>query len=159
MAKNQLISQEKFHGPLVQLCVTIPNSAISKVLTDGNNIHNRITEHNIKHFSSAESSSLGLHSLLHTTIGPHGTSDFCDRVLSGCLGEADKTDINFTEAYELLQHMAHPPTATKQRSPTDWILDSIDKVLHSNTTQEAKPEEDSTTPTTNISQSGHTERE
>ena len=44
-----------YMGPLVQLCVTIPNSATSEVLTDGGDIHNRIIERNIKYFSSAES--------------------------------------------------------------------------------------------------------
>ena len=42
---------------------------------------------------------------LHDAIGPHDTSEFCDRVLDGGLGEADKDDINYVEAYGLLQHM------------------------------------------------------
>ena len=79
-----------YMGPLVQLCVSTPNSKTSEVLTDGDDIHNRIIERNIKHFSSAESSPLGLNSFLHNAIGPHGTSEFCDRVLTGGLGEADK---------------------------------------------------------------------
>ena len=86
---------------------------------DGDTIHNRIIERNIKHFSSAESTPLGLNSFLNNAIGPHGTSEFCDRVLAGGLGETDKTDINFTKAYELLQQMACSPTTTKKHSPTE----------------------------------------
>ena len=44
-------------------------------------------------------------SFLHEAIGPHGISNFCDRVLDGGLGPTYKEEINFTEAYELLQHM------------------------------------------------------
>ena len=42
---------------------------------------------------------------LYDAIGPHGTSEFCDRVLDGGLGEADREDINHVEAYELLKHI------------------------------------------------------
>ena len=42
---------------------------------------------------------------LHKAIGPHGTSEFYDRVLDGDLGQADKEDITYVEAYELLQHI------------------------------------------------------
>ena len=46
-----------------------------------------------------------------------------------------------------------PPTATKQRSPPDWILDIIGEVLHGNTEQDDTPDNDSTNPSTNTSQS------
>ena len=44
-------------------------------------------------------------SFLFEAIGPHGTSDFRNWVLGGGLGPTDKEEINFTETYELLQHM------------------------------------------------------
>ena len=57
---------------------------------------------NTNHFSAAENSPLGKGTFLHEAIGPHRTSKFCDRVLDSGLGEADKENINFVEAYELL---------------------------------------------------------
>ena len=75
------------------------------ILTDEEEIHEAVINHNIKHFSKAEDTPLGMGTFLHDSIGTHSTSSFCDRVLDGGLGEADKEDINYVEAYELLQHM------------------------------------------------------
>ena len=106
-----------YTGPLVQLCVTTPNSATSEFIIDGDDVYNRIIERNIKHFSLEESSPLELHSFLHTAISHHGTSDFYNRVLAGGLGEADKTGINFIEVYELLQHMTCRPHLHQTTQP------------------------------------------
>ena len=65
-----------YTGPLVQFCVSIPNSATSEVLTDGGDIHNKVIERTIKHLSSSEFSSLGFNSFLYSTIGSHDTSGF-----------------------------------------------------------------------------------
>ena len=89
--------------PLTRLLVT--TAGVSCILTGGANIQDAVIDHNIKHFSEAENTSFGMGTFLHDAIGPHGASKFCDRVLDGGLGEADKDDINYVEAYKLLQHM------------------------------------------------------
>ena len=68
-------------------------------------------------------------SFLHEEIGQHGTSDFCDRVLDGGLGPTDKGEINFTEAYKLLQHMERKKLSPKKQTPYQWIKDSISNLL------------------------------
>ena len=64
-----------------------------------------IINQNIKPFSEAENTPLGQGTFLHNAIGSHETSEFCDRVLDGEFSKVDKEDINYVEAYELLQHM------------------------------------------------------
>jgi len=80
------------------------------ILTDVAEIQDAVIDHNINHFSEAEDTSLGMGTFLHDAIGPHGTLEFCDRVLDQGLGKADKDDINYVEAYELLQHMQQQKT-------------------------------------------------
>ena len=89
--------------PLTRLLMI--EEGTSWILTDGKEIQDAIIDHNIKHFSEAEDTPLGMGTFLHKAIGPHGTLEFCDRVLDGGLGQADKEDINYVEAYKLLQHM------------------------------------------------------
>ena len=52
--------------------------------------------------SAAKKTPLGKETYPNDVIGPHGTSEFCDRVLDGGLGEADKESDNYVEAYELV---------------------------------------------------------
>ena len=80
--------------PLTRLLI-IENGQ-QKVLTDGGKIQEAIIDHNIEHFSAAENTPLGKGTFLHDAIGPHGTSEFCDRVLDGGLGEADKEEVGMT---------------------------------------------------------------
>ena len=89
--------------PLTGLLVT--ENGEQKVLTDGAEIHEAIIDQNIRHFSEAEDKSRSKGTFLHDAIDPYGTSEFCNRVLDRGLGAADGEDINYVEAYELLQHM------------------------------------------------------
>ena len=122
--------------PLTRLLAT--EGGQSRILTDGAEIQDAVIDHNIKHFSEAEDTPLGMGTFLHKAIGPHGTSEFCDRVLDGGLGAADKEDINYVEAYELLQHMQRKKQQPT-RSPVQWIKDTIGDLLSAN----SSPEEDS----------------
>ena len=75
-----------------------------------------------------EDKPLGKGTFLHDAIGPHGTSEFCNRLLGGGLGEADKKDTNYVEAYELLQHMQRKKQV-RRRTPGEWIIDTINDLL------------------------------
>ena len=112
--------------PLTRLLVK--ENGKEKILTDSAEIQNAIIEQNISHFSEAENTPLGLGTFLQKEIGPHGTSDFCDRVLEGSLGQADKEDIAMTETYELLQHMQRKKE-TGTRTPYQWIKETITDLL------------------------------
>ena len=119
--------------PLTRLLVT--KNGQQKVLTDGAEIQEAVINHNTKHFSEAENTPLGMGTLLHDAIGPHGTSGFCNRVLDGGLGKADKEDINSVEAYKLLQHMQRKKQI-RRRFPVEWIKDTSHDLLTSTTTPE-----------------------
>ena len=103
--KIQYFLKQGITEPLTRLLYQDTPEGQAKITTDGEEIQNKIIDQNIKHFSTAEDSPLGMGSFLHEAIGPHGTSDFCGRVLDGGCGPTDKEEINFTEACELLQHM------------------------------------------------------
>ena len=68
-------------------------------------------------------------------------SKFCDRVLDGGLGEADKEDINYIEAYDLLQHMQRKKQQLTPRSPLKWITETIKDLLESPTDSDIEAEE------------------
>ena len=74
--------------PLTRLLMTTEEATC--ILTDGAEIQDAVIDHNIKHFSEAKDTPLGMGTFLHKAIGPHGTSEFCDCVLDGGLGETDK---------------------------------------------------------------------
>ena len=113
--------------PLTRLLVE--EEGTQKVLTEGEEIQTAIIEQNITHFSEAENTPLGKGTYLHKVIGPHGTSEFCDRVLDGGLGEADKEAIHYVEACELLQHMQKKKQQITPRSPYQWVTDTIDDLF------------------------------
>ena len=79
MRKINYYFKKGFTGPRVQICDSTPSSITTKVLTDDDEIHDRIIAWNIEHFSSEKTSPQGSNSFLHNVIGPHGTSEFCDR--------------------------------------------------------------------------------
>ena len=62
-------------------------------------------------------------------VGPHGTSHFSDRVLEGTMTAEDRANINYQEAYELLDMMKRQEIREKPRNPTEWINESIDTLL------------------------------
>ena len=98
-------------------------------MTEGEVIQTAKIEQNITHFSEAEKTPLGKGTYLHKVIGPHGTSEFCDQVLDDGLGETDKEEINYVEAYELLQHMQRKKQHTTPRSPCQWVTDTIENMF------------------------------
>ena len=91
-------------------------------------IHNSIINHNIKHYSTPEIIPFGMGKFLYHAIGPHASSDFCERALKGNMTEEDKQDVKFEEAYNLLEHMRRQVMKEKTRSDADYIIDSIDEV-------------------------------
>ena len=128
--------------PLTRLLVT--KGGQQRILIDGAEIQDAVIDHNIKHFSEAEDTPLGMGTFLYKAIGPHGTSEFCDRVLDGGLGETDKEEINYVEAYELLQHMQRKKQQPT-RSPVQWIKDTISELLSASSSPEEDTDSDSDT--------------
>ena len=103
--KIKYVLKQGITEPLTRLLYQDSQEGPAQITTNGEEIQNKIIDQSIKHSSTAEESPLGIGSFLHKAIKPHGTSDFCDRALDGGLGPTDKEEINFTEEYELLQHM------------------------------------------------------
>ena len=128
MEEKKYFLKQGITEPLTRLLYQDSLEDRAKISTDGEEIQNKIIDQNIKHFSTVEDSPLGMGSFLFEAIGPHSTSDFCDRVLDGGLGPTDKEEINFTEAYELLQHMERKKYPLPQ-TPYQWIKDSISDLL------------------------------
>ena len=60
---TRLLYQDSYEGP-------------ARISTDGKEIQNKVIDQNIKHFSTAEDSPLGIGSFLFEVIVPHGTSGF-----------------------------------------------------------------------------------
>ena len=142
--------------PLTRLLYQENPEGPTTILMDGEEIQQKIIDQNIKHFSTAENSPLGQGSFLHQAIRLHGTSEFCERVLDGGLGSSDEKEINFTEAYELLQHMERkklPPTTKKL---FQWIVDSISDLLRPAQEDYSNNESDNVDlPTSDPMDSGH----
>ena len=55
----------------------------SKIYTSKEEIHHEIIQYNIKHYSKAEQSPVGIGTPLYDKLGPHGNTPFCDQVLQG----------------------------------------------------------------------------
>ena len=80
----------------------------SNVYTDQETIHNLLIDRNIKHFSQAEDTPQGINGFIYNALGPHGTSDFSDRVLEGNMTEDERTAFSLAEAEELFQATSRP---------------------------------------------------
>ena len=80
----------------------------TKVLSTKQEIHESIIDYNIKHYSKAEASPVGIGTPLHEKLGPYGISPFCDRVLQGNMNFHDLEDIPMSETVELLKSMVKP---------------------------------------------------
>ena len=109
------------------LRLIVPSSTdtkISTIYTSKHDIHEKIIDQNIAHYSKAENSPLGIGTPLYKKIGPHGTSPFCDRVLQGQLNFQDMQDIPMQETLELLQATLYPPSTSPSSSSGTTI--SID---------------------------------
>ena len=76
-----------------------------------------------------EDSPIGLNTALYDAIGPHGTTKFCDAVLKAQLTEKDKENIDFVEAFELLQMTARPGLLKQTNKAADWITDNITHIM------------------------------
>ena len=122
--------------------ITIPGSSVTTAsgailtnpditLTTKEDVQEAIIETNIAHFSAAEQTPIGLNTALFDAIGPHGTSAFCDAVLKAKLTEADKENIDFIEAYELLQMTARPALRKRrEEDPALWLKTNIKTILN-----------------------------
>ena len=124
--KKNIYLNSEHTEPLTRLLIT--ENGQQKVLTDGAEIQEAIIDHNIQYFSAVEDTPLGKGIFLYNAIGPHVTSKFCDRVLNWGRGEAYREDINYVEAYELLQHMQRKKQVEK-RTPGEWITDTLKDLL------------------------------
>lgn len=122
--------------------ITIPGSSVTTAsgailtnpdvtLTTKEAVQEAIIDTNIAHFSAAEQTPIGLNTALFDAIGPHGTSAFCDAVLKAKLTEADKENIDFIEAYELLQMTARPALRKRrEEDPALWLKNNIETILN-----------------------------
>ena len=130
---------------LTKLIIPMLGTEEEKTITTKDEIHESIINYNIEHYSKPESSPFGLGQFLCDAIGPHGTSQFSDRILAGDLTEADRKEIQFEEAYELLQCMQYQELPNTVRRPATWITDSITKLLNlesENSDEESDREEE-----------------
>ena len=124
--------------------IAVPNSdGTTKILTTPSKIQDAIINQNIKHFSTPETSPLGLGEFLHQAIGDHGTSDFSNRVLQGAITPQDEKQIALKETTEMLKKMQIPPQ--QKEHPDYWIKETIDYLLepdldHPNTRKYFVPE-------------------
>ena len=79
--KRVLDKSEYFN--LTKLTVLIVGEDEDQILTKKEEIHEAIINYNIKHYSKPEHSPFGLGTFLCEAIGPHGTTEFSDRILVG----------------------------------------------------------------------------
>jgi hypothetical protein len=98
------------HSSLLRLTIpsSSPNDNITITHTTNDKIHEEITQHNIKHYSKAENSPVGINTPLYDKIGPHGNSPFCDRILQGTMTIDDLNEIPMPETVELLKSTMSP---------------------------------------------------
>ena len=114
---------------------TLTNPDIT--LTTKDEVQDAIINKNIEHFSAAEQTPIGLNTALFEAIGPHGTSAFCDSVLKAKLTDKDKENIDFIEAYELLQMTARPNLKKmRDEEPEKWLKNNMTNILDTSNTSE-----------------------
>ena len=87
--------------------ITLETEAIltnpAQIFSTKSEVEDRIIEQNIHLFSIADDFSIGLCMALYDVISPHNASKFYNAVLKVQLIEKDKENIDFVEAFELLQ--------------------------------------------------------
>ena len=81
----------------------------------------------MKHFSTPETSPLGLGEILHQAIGNHGMSEFSNRVLQEGIMHKDKSQIKAKETKEILQKKHIPPQP--QEHSDQKVKEAIDCLL------------------------------
>ena len=110
------------HSSLLRLTVptTDPTGNTTTTHTTKDKIHEEIIAYNIKHYSKAKKSPVGLNTPLSQQIGPHGTSPFCDGILQGTLTIQDLNEILMPETIDLLKStMSKLGHLNKQQINTD----------------------------------------
>ena len=75
---------------MTKLIISIAGQEEEQIITKKEEIHEVIINYNIQHYSKPENSPFGLGTFLCDAIGPHGISDFVDRVLARKLTAEDK---------------------------------------------------------------------
>ena len=97
------------------------------ILTNLTEIHEAIINQNVKHFTRPEASLLRLGKFLHQVIRQHGTSDFSNRIIHGCMTPKDEKNIELPETKELL-HLMKTPHQPPEHSD-HWITEVLDLLL------------------------------
>ena len=87
---------------------TRKNATQEEVVTGKDDIHDHIIAYNIKHYSKAESSPLGINTPLYHKLGPAGITQFSDDVLHEKLQIQDLEEIHMKETVELLHSIIKP---------------------------------------------------
>ena len=83
----------------------------------------------MQHFSTTGDSSIGLNTTLYNTIAPHSTSKFYHTVLKVQLTEKDKENIDFVEAFELLQMTACLGLLKQTNKAKKKITDNLTHIM------------------------------
>ena len=117
------------HTSLLRLIAPVSNPSTTsatqtQIYTNKDDIHDKIIDYNIKHYSKAESSPVGIQEPLYKKIGNHRTSKFCDEVLNGNMRVEDLDDIPMAETIELLHSTIHP-TIQKSNTQSPTPIPSI----------------------------------
>ena len=131
------------YSSLTKLIIPIAEGE-EQTITKAEEIHEAIINYNIKHYSKPEASPFGLGTFLCEAIGPHGTTDFADRILAGELNPEDEKEIKFQEAFELLKLMKNQDQPPTQREPKKWKIDSIQALLNRETKNAEETKEETT---------------
>ena len=97
----------KVLGNIVTLDTQASLTNQDQTFSTKSDVQDKIIEQDLHNFSTVEDSPMGLNTTLYNTIGPHGTTKFCKDVLKAQLTETDKENVEFVEAFELLQMIAH----------------------------------------------------
>ena len=87
---------------------TRKNATQEEVVTGKDDIHDHIIAYNIKHYSKAESSPLGINTPLYHKLGPVGIIQFSYDVLHGKLQIQDLEEIHMKETVEILHSTIKP---------------------------------------------------
>ena len=103
------------YSNLTKLVILIAGEEEKKTITKKEEINEAIINYNIKHYSKPEDSPFGLGTFLCNAKGPHGTTEFSDRILAGELNSEDEKDIQFEESFELLNCMKYQDINKRQR--------------------------------------------
>ena len=129
---------------LTKLIIPMAEGEEEHKLTKKEEIHKAIINYNIKHDSKPEASPFGLETFLCNAIGPHGTTEFADIILTGDLTSEEEKDIQFEKAFKLLNCMKYQELPTSKGTPAALITDSIQVLINMDRKENRATQEDTT---------------